>query len=269
MIVRYLPAALLVLAATGVSPDALGQSAADKTIRLDYALYGHGFHVLDVALDLRVSPDGYSVRLHDQSAGFLSLMLHTDVTSTAVGRFTATGVQPLHFQSAGYSRGAQRDTVLDYPDGNPVVRVLTPKEPNRDPVDIAQARGSIDTLSAMADLMQHVRQTGRCDGQAAVFDGLRLSRVSSRTVGEQTVPPDDRSSYAGQALACDFVSLEIAGFLHGEDEAKMRQPQHGTAWVTRILPGAPALPVRIVFENPKLGTATMVLTKASEAGSNP
>jgi hypothetical protein len=113
----------------------------------------------------------------------------------------------------------------------------------------------------MADLMRQVQQNGRCDGKATVFDGLRLSQVSSRTAGQQTVPPDDRSPYGGTALRCDFESREVAGFLHDEDEAKMRKPQHGTAWVAVIVPGAPALPVRIMFENPKFGSATMFLTK--------
>ena len=254
--------ALLLLAAA--APRAGAASAADRgsTVRLRYALYGHGLHALDIAVDLRLTPDGYSVRLRDHTTGFLSLMLHTDVTSAAIGRFTAGGVQPLRFESAGYSRGARRDTVLDYADGNPVVRVQTPAETRRDPVDIAQARGAIDTLSAMADLVQQVRRSGHCDGQALVFDGLRLTQVRSRTAGEQAVPPDDRSPYAGSALRCDFTSQQTAGFLHDSDEQQARKPQHGTAWVTRIVPGAPALPVRITFENPRLGLATMFLKQA-------
>ncbi len=257
---------LAVLAMAAFSPPAMAQGSrgdAAESIGLSYQLYGHGFHVLDITVEMRLTPDAYSVRLHDHSVGFLSLMLHANVTSTATGRFKAgqPGVQPVHFESSGYSRGARRNIVLDYIDGNPKVELLTPAEPKRDPVDIASARGSIDTLSAMAALVRQVQQTGRCDGKATVFDGLRLSQVDSRTVGQQTVPPDSRSPYGGTALRCDFESLEVGGFLHDEDEAKMRKPQQGTAWVAVIVPGAPALPIRIMFENPKLGSATMFLTK--------
>ena len=252
---------------TAATAQGSGEDAA-RTIRLSYVVYGRGFHVLDVVVDVRLTREGYSVRLNNHTAGFLSMMVHTNVTSTATGRFapagTQPGVRPVRFESAGYSRGAQRRTVLDYVDGNPVVRVLTPAEPKRDPIDPAQARGSIDTLSAMADMMQQVQRTGGCDGQALVFDGLRLSRVSSTTAGRQPVAPDGRSPYGGTALRCDFVSLEIGGFLHNEEEAAMRRPQHGSAWVLPIIRDAPALPVRITFENPKLGMATMFLTKAEE-----
>lgn len=237
-----------------------------KSIRLSYLLYGHGLHLLDVSVELELTPYGYSVRLNDHTTGFLGFMVHTDVTSTASGRFKSgqPGVQPVRFESSGYSRGAQRKAVLTYPDGNPRVQVLTPPEPKRDPVNVADTRGSIDTLSAMADMVHQVQKTGRCDGTAVVFDGLRLSQVGSRTAGMQTVPPDGRSPYGGTALRCDFESREVGGFLHDDDEAKMRKVQHGTAWVSAIVPDAPALPVRIMFENPKLGMATMFLVRVEE-----
>ena len=242
-------------------------AAPPQTIRLTYALYAHGFRVLAVIAELRLTPSGYAVVLRDHTTGFLGFMLHTDVTSTATGRFVPGGVQPVHFESSGFSRGAQRDTVLDYSDGNPIVRVLTPVERNRDPVDIARARGSIDTLAAMADMVHQVQLTGRCDGAALIFDGLRLTRASSRTAGQQAMPADDRSPFKGMALRCDFVSQEIGGFLHNDEEAQMRQPKHGSAWVLPVLPDAPALPARIVFENPRLGLATMVLTGVDQVAA--
>ncbi len=260
--------ALAAAAATpAATPAAWAQpsaSDASRTIRLSYTLYGHGLHVLNVVVDLRLSGQGYSVRLNDRTAGFLGLMLHTDVTSTATGRFASGGVRPVRFESAGYSRGAQRRTVLEYVDGNPAVRVLTPSEPRRDRVDPAQTAGSIDTLSAIADMVHEVQQDGRCDGHALVFDGLRLTQVSARTVGRQTVPQDDRSPFGGTALRCNFVSLQVGGFLHNDEEARMRRPQHGTAWVASVGQGLPEMPVRISFENPKLGLATMFLSKVEQ-----
>ncbi len=265
---RHLRRAVLALAlAAPAAPAARAQPGGaepSSSIRLSYTLYSHGFHVLNVVVDLRLSPQGYAVRLNDRTAGFLGLMLHTDVTSTATGRFAADGARPLRFESAGYSRGAQRRTVLEYADGNPSVRVLTPDEPRRDRVDPGRTAGSIDTLSAIAELVHEVQRDGHCDGRAVVFDGLRLSQVSARTAGRQAVPQDPRSPYGGEALRCDFVSLQIGGFLHNDEEARMREPQHGTAWVAAAAPGLPALPLRITFESPKLGLATMFLSRIEQ-----
>ena len=261
MTVVLLRISLALLALLAVA-DRRSVAAAPAVIRLEYAVYGHGFHVLNVEADLRLTAAGYSIVLRDHSVGLIGLMMRTNVTSTATGRFVADGVQPLHFESIGFSRGARRSTVLDYVDMNPVVRLLTPSEPNRDPVDIRDARGSIDTLSAMADMVHAVQRNGRCDGSALIFDGLRLTQASARTAGEQTVPPDPRSPYGGAALRCNFTSIETGGFLHDDDEAKMRLPQHGSAWVKPILADAPALPVRVTFQNPKLGVVTMFLKQA-------
>lgn len=262
---RLAPACLLALSALAPAPAA-GTPTSAPPIRLDYALYGHGFHVMDVTVDLLLTPDGYSVRLNDRTVGLLGFMLHANVTSTAQGRFAGDGVRPVRFTSNGYSRGADRRTQLDYADGNPAVTVLSPPETRRDPVPIASARGSIDTLSAIADLMRKVETSGRCDGNALIFDGLRLSEARSQTTGQQTVPQDHDAAYGGTALRCDFVSQQTAGFLHNEDENALHRPQHGTAWISRVAAGAPPLPVRIMFEHPKLGTATMVLTRV-EAGA--
>ncbi|WP_428375558.1 DUF3108 domain-containing protein [Lichenicoccus sp.] len=258
-----LPAALA--PARAASVPAAPPGGAVPPIRLDYALYGHGFHVMDVTVDLLLTPDAYSLRLNDHTVGLLGFMLRANVTSTAQGRFVGDGVRPVRFTSIGYSRGAQRQTQLDYVDGNPSVTVLAPPETRRDPVPIAQARGSVDTLSAIADLMRRVERSGRCDGNALVFDGLRLTRARSQTTGQQTVPQDHGAAYGGTALRCDFVSQQVAGFLHNDDEAQLHRPQHGTAWINRVVAGAPPLPVRIMFEHPKLGLATMVLTRV-EAG---
>ncbi len=254
--------ALLSVAGAGKAASPDGQEASG-VIRLTYVAYGRGFHVLNVEADLRLTPAGYSVVLHDYSVGLLSLMVHTNLTSTATGLFVAGGVQPLHFESTGFSRGAHRTAVLDYADGNPAVRVLTPPEPGREPVNRDTTGGSIDTLSAMADMVHAIQQTGHCNGSAVIFDGLRLTRVSARTEGEQEVPPSGLSPYGGRALRCDFTSLLIGGIpRHDVEDGKLPQPKHGSAWVAQVLPGQPALPVRVMFENAQLGMITLYLTKA-------
>ena len=256
------PTILIVIALYGLAWLSSPAFAAGQ-LRLSYKLYGRGFHVMNVTVALSLTQYGYGIVVHDQTVGLVGVLVHTNLTSTATGRFGPDGVQPLHFESVGFSRGAQRTTVMDYVDGNPFVRQLTPPEPNRDPVNPASARGSVDTLSAIVGLVHRVQQTGRCDGNALVFDGLRLSRARAQTAGDQAVPPHDGALYRGTALRCDFHSLEIGGFEHDENEAAMRRPQDGSAWVTHVLSGAPALPVQIRFHHPKLGMVTMVLTSAA------
>ena len=192
----------------------------------------------------------------------IGMLVHSNVTSVASGRFDGDRAAPIDFASSGDSRGADRATRIAYPGGEPQVQELTPVDPDRDPVPAAAADHSIDTLSAIVELIRTVQTTGGCDGSVRIFDGIRLSSLTARTVGSQMMPKNDDSPFGGLALRCDFTGLQLAGFLHNADEARMRQPQTGTAWLQKVLPDMPPLPVRVTFEHPRLGALTVLLASA-------
>jgi hypothetical protein len=264
---RPLPAFLLsTLLCSGAA--AAAQPAAytpGEVVRLSYEGYAHGLHVLTVDGALRLTDTGYSVRMSYRTAGLISMVSHTRISSSSEGRFDGGKPEPLDFTSEGYTRGADRSVRLSFKDGMPQVDALSPPEPNRDPVPASQLGGSIDSLTAMATLIHEVSASGRCDGHAKLFDGLRLTALDAHTTGSEAVPHDDRSPFGGDALRCDFTGQQIGGFLHDKDAAP-RKPRAGTAWVASAVPGAPKLPVRVVFDHPKLGLITLVLTKASIGG---
>ena len=184
------------------------------------------------------------------------------ITSVASGRFDGDRTVPIGFASSGTSRGANRVTRIAYADGDPRVQELTPADHDRDPVPAAAADHSIDGLSAMVELIRTVQCTGGCDGSTRIFDGARLSSLTARTVGPQPMPSDGDATFKGTALRCDLVGLQLAGFLHDGDETLMHRPQLGTAWLQRVLPDAPPLPVRVTFSHPHLGSLTVLLTSA-------
>lgn len=236
-------------------------------IGLRYVLYSHSLHLLDAEATLRLGPDGYAITLHDRTTGLAGLLLHADVSTAVSGRFDGATPEPIAFASSGVSRGAARAVRIVYPGGEPKVLELRPSDHDRDPVVPSDTLHSVDALSAMAGLVRLVARTGRCDGGARIFDGLRLSVVSVHTAGPDPVPPGTRSGYAGPSLRCDFTSRQIGGFLHNADETRARLPQNGSAWLAPPYPGAPALPVRVVFDNPHFGTATLSLTEATPAAT--
>ncbi len=234
-------------------------------LHLSYALYSHGLHIMDVEADLTLTDNSYRISLHDRTTGLVGLLVRSDVTSIADGRFDGTQARPYGFSSSGRSRGVRRVVRIAYPGGDPQVLELAPIDADRDPVAAPAAARSIDSLSAVVSLVRSVARTGRCDGETRLFDGLRLSTLQARTIGEQTLPVDERSPFAGPALRCDVVGRQIGGFLHDADEAQKRRPQQGSAWLAAPFPGAPPLPVRVVFEPPRFGNATLFLTRAAPA----
>ncbi len=243
----------------------LAAPAHAATLDADYALSSHGFHLLDVDTRTQLTPAGYAITAHSRTVGLIGVLAHSDVTSVASGRFDGTRVRPDRYASTGRSRGADRTTQIAYPAHDPVVEVLQPAEPERDPVPPADTRGSIDTLSAIVGLSRQVAETGRCDGTALLFDGHRLSRLDASTVGTETVPNPSGAGFSGSALRCDFTSRQLGGFLHDANRARLMRPLHGSAWLAAPVPGAPIAAVRATFESPLFGTATLTLARATLA----
>jgi hypothetical protein len=153
--------------------------------------------------------------------------------------------------------------------GNPVVRVLSPPvEQERTPIPVAETAHTIDTLSALALLIREVGQSGTCSGSVTTFDGRRLAQQTAHQSGDEVLPQTDRSIFAGKALRCDFEGRQLGGFVRNEDEDDLRKPRHGTAWLADMVPGAPPVPVKVIFENKILGQVTLYLTAVTGGPAN-
>ena len=243
-----------------------GHAAAASAIHLRYAVYVHGFRAMQGNATLRLDGARYVVAVEDHAAGLVGALVDTHTQSRAEGTLDAAGAQPVQYRSAGFSRGTNRTTVIDFLAGQPVVRVLTPREPQREVVPPAATRGAIDPLSAFAALVARAVSTGRCDARFAVFDGARLSALEIHSAGTATLPASARSRYGGTALRCDFSTREVAGFLHDDNFARAHDPQGGTAWVGRVAPDAPPVPIRAEFSTLDHG---MVAAYLVEEASGP
>ncbi len=256
-----LAAALVLGTALGTAPAGAALPATTD-LTLSYAAYVDGFRAMLITVELRTDGDRYSVALHDHTVGLVGAMIDNHVASVATGRFDGAAAMPQRYTSAGHSRGADRETVLDYQGGNPVVTRLSPPEPNRDRVPAAATTGSIDALSAMAEILHALASSGRCEARLHVFDGARLTDVQAWTAGETTLQDSDRSPYSGHATVCDFRTQELAGFLHDGNYVHAHDPQGGSVWLAPVLPGLPKLPIRAQFSTLEHGEIGLFLLGA-------
>ena len=239
-------------------------AARAEPVRAAYSAYARGLNVLTLDAGIALTASGYRVSIAYRTAGTVGAMFPGEQATVVEGRFVAGRPVPRRFDSRGQFRGNPRVTLIEYPDGNPVVRALTPpNEEEREPVPEALQARTVDGVSVMAQLIRQVAATGRCDGTATTFDGRRLSEVTARTVGMELVPASNRSSFAGPALRCDFEGRLVAGFRRDGDPETMRKPQGGSAWFAVTEPGSPPIPVLATFRAPVLGTATLYLTSST------
>jgi hypothetical protein len=237
-------------------------SAQTRPVQLTYEAYVAGLSVFSIKADVALASGEYRVEVGYQTHGLVGLFFHADMHSIAQGRFQGPEPLPQRFTSWGAFRGSGRQTLIDYPAGTPLVRVLEPPAHlEREPVPPDQTLGTIDTLSALAKLVHAVTETGRCEGDVRVFDGRRLSDITARTGEKETLAADKGSVFAGPAQRCDFSGRMLAGFLFAEDRQRQAEPQEGATWLAAPAGGLPVIPVRIRFHLPLFGAVTAYLTE--------
>jgi hypothetical protein len=249
----------LVLALAVTAPQA--GAATRGSLAMQYDGFAHGLLVLKLAGTLSLTDAGYTGHLAIRTAGMINWLSHMDNQSDVRGHFAGAYLAPDHYVSAGTSRGTYKTMQIAYPHGNPAIEQQSPSpDPSRTAVPPEQTTGAIDDLSAMVLLVRQVGDAAKCDGSLKLYDGRRLTLLTARTAGTETLKPTMHSRFAGAALRCDFEGTRTAGFLKADDEAQQRRPRHGSAWLAPIVPGAPPVPVRITFDNKVLGAVTLYLT---------
>ncbi|MDB5369936.1 MAG: hypothetical protein JWP20_1494 [Roseomonas sp.] len=236
-----------------------------EPLRAVYSVRGGGMQVMqvEVVFDLD-TPGRYSIQAAWRTTGLARLFGAAQFSAGVEGRWAGGEARPLRYSVDGTYRGEARRTVMDYPTGQPVLRSRLPEhDPERDPVPESMMRNTIDQFTAIARLSRQLAETGRCDGQAAVFDGARRVDMRARTAGRDMLFPWS-SAWHGEAVRCGFIGQQLAGFKH-DDGDRAREPQEGTAWMAPPRPGDAPIPVRLEIPSRLFGAMTIYLMEVGPA----
>jgi hypothetical protein len=228
-----------------------------------YHAYAAGLHVATVEAGFGFGPWSYQVRLAYHTVGLARFFFEGNQLNSVTGSWSDNRSTPYEYSGEGIWRGLHRHTLINYHQGQPEIRALVPpNESERQVVPSDLRANTMDTLSALAELMRHVAATGSCDGTVHTYDGRRATKATAHTVGSETLAPTDRSMFSGRALRCDFEEHMLAGYLLSDDETQ-RRPLRGSAWLAQVVPGAMPIPVRVTLDTRWFGDATTYLTEAS------
>ncbi|MCA3357273.1 MAG: DUF3108 domain-containing protein [Roseomonas sp.] len=252
---RFLPKSLLALALMLANAELHPAGAAEAV----YQVTQTGIPVVEITAQFETRPDGYWMRSVSRAVGIGRFFAAHEIRSEVEGAWRAEGVAPQRYQAEGNWRGDARRTVLLYREGMPQPLELEPPEgATNEPVPLPARRGAIDMLSAFALMSRTVTQTGRCDVTGPIFDGRRRLDWQSRTLGTA------RITHAGQefeSLQCGLESRLIAGVRHGDDRARATQPRPAMAWLAKVDPRLPPIPIRVEFPSTIFGTMRMELQR--------
>ncbi|PZW41351.1 uncharacterized protein DUF3108 [Humitalea rosea] len=245
--------------------------AAAEPLRATYRVTAAGLTVMEVeaVFDL-TTPGAYRIETRSRLTGFASTFFSGNQVNEVRGTWAGDLARPSRFAAEGVWRGTARRILLEYPGGEPVVRALEPpNEGEREEVPPDLKQGTMDSLSALAQLTRTLATTQRCEGAAQVYDGRRRSDFSAITAGWEQVPAW-RDAWTGAALRCGFEGRQIAGFLLDDDRpAESRQPQQGTAWMAVIRPDMPPVPVRIEMPSRWFGKVIAYLVRSGPPSGPP
>ncbi|HET6606711.1 MAG TPA: DUF3108 domain-containing protein [Rhodopila sp.] len=231
---------------------------ASVSVQSHYELYAAGLHVADVDTGYALGPQTYQMHLAYHTTGLVSLFRRGNNDSVVSGTWRGDFAVPQRFLAVGAWRGDPRYADIDFSSGMPVVRRLVPDDANqRQPVPPALENGSVDTLSAMADLMRMVARTGACNLSLRTYDGHRVLRFDARTMGQEMLGPYRGSEFTGPALRCDFTATPIAGVKIDDDPDG--HVFRGSVWLASPIPAATSMPVRMALETRWFGEAVMYL----------
>ena len=184
---RVAPLLLVVLLA---SP---ARAQENRDIHVVYQAYAAGMHVANVEAGFGFGPWSYQVRLAYHTVGLAGFFYEGHQLNTVTGSWADDNSAPHEYSGDGTWRGRHRSTLIDYLHGQPRIRSLVPpNETERQAVPSDLQTNTVDTLSALAELMRHVAATGTCDGTVHTYDGRRLTEATSHTVGIETVQPTNQ-----------------------------------------------------------------------------
>jgi len=237
----------------------LASSASAEPWQASYVFTAAGMTVMEARVDLDIGGPGaaYVIQTRSRPRGLANVFFRGELFSQSEGVWRGSRPMPRVHRSTGSWRGTPRRTVLEYgPGGVPRVVVLEPAEDvERSPVPREVLPGTTDALSAMLQLSRQVSETGRCEAQARIFDGRRLTQLDLST------DPVRQASGGGQP-SCVIESRVIAGIPtdRPEDARPLRSVVH---FGNPVAPGAPMLPVRIELASRWWGTIQVVLTQVS------
>jgi hypothetical protein len=247
----------------------LSQPAAAETAHLTYTVHAAGMHVADVDVRFATGPWTYQMDIAYHTTGLVGFFYRGHQVNAVNGTWQQDTAEPAVFDGVGTWRGEHRVARIDYDQGRPIIReLLPPNEAERRPVPPDLQQHTVDSLSALLELLRTVQDTGRCDLTVRTYDGRRATEITARTGPREILAPEHGASFAGPAQRCDFKGRMLAGFKFG-DRAKDSKPLHGSAWLAALVPNGPLVPVHMAFETRWFGDAVMELTGGTTEGAPP
>lgn len=257
------------LAAKSENPANIAKPPQTQT--MFYDVYAGGIHAVKAEMGVTyTNNDRYNMKIASQTIGFLEKLVPWRGSFETKGWLTKDGNRPELHHSVATWRGDQDMTEYSYnKDGSfkslKIVEASVDKTPATTDPEIV--KGTIDVLTGMLDVMQHIQANGQCEGSSMIFDGKRSFEMVFNHDMDEVLIPTDYNVYEGPSSRCQVEVKPGKGEWHVKPRGWMSIQEQGrqrdsmpTVWFAKVTDDMPAVPVKVRVKT-EYGTLFMHLTE--------
>lgn len=230
--------------------------AEPKKLALQYDVYAGGFHALDASMELDLDRKAYDIGVDAKTQGFIGKLFPWQASYSTSGRAVKGVLVPTSSTARSSWRGKEDVTEMGYDPKGRLIKTTTQAGAkttvNRD-IDKSMATDAVDILTSALLMMQHAKNTQKCEGSFPVFDGKRRFNITLKDNGTEVIKKSKYSAFAGEALRCTLKMEPVAGFrdkdmkrgwmaVQAHTEERKKDP---TIWFARLEEKGPVVPVRM------------------------
>src|SRR5262249_23115271 len=148
-----------------------------------------------------LGPWNYRIDVDYHTTGLVGLLYRGHQVNAVRGLWHDDLAAPLEFSGDGVWRGQERRTLIGHHRRLAQLRERQPpQDSEREAVPSELQLHTMDTLSALAQLMRRVEQAHACETEVRTYDGRRVLEIVARTGGQERLDPAKGSSFGGPAL---------------------------------------------------------------------
>lgn len=234
--------------------SAPGAHAAED-LTLGYQMTWGNLTLADGEISYRQSDSRYHLVSRGRTQGILEFFFPWTGRAETKGLLRADGRRPLLHQHQGTHEDETRWTRVDWPGADgagvaggetagtamPRTEARPPPDPEQvTPVPPATTLGTRDPFTVLLSLLDRLAETGRCEGEARIWDGRRRYDLAVTHLGETVLTADRPWAYDGPAVGCALDFERIGGFWR--EAPDWRDPDENAAvrrevWAAEMAPG--------------------------------
>tara|TARA_A100001015_G_scaffold294552_1_gene372473 strand:- start:2988 stop:3836 length:849 start_codon:yes stop_codon:yes gene_type:complete len=240
---------------------------AGTTIDLRYEVQWGNLNVGEVEASWVFSGNTYEMVGNSRAVGISDKVSKYRGSSNVKGQIRDGLYTPVKIKIAGAYKGKERNATVFW--SAEAGYISTARHPALDlekvhALDKTIIKGSIDPFTAILRVLHSIKQTGSCNSNHKIYDGLRTAELTFHNLGPAILADDRPNAHTGPVIRCGLTSKPTGGHqLKSRWNKKKRDIDDTIIYVAEIKPSF-FLPVRIEIKT-FLGklTARLAITDLS------